>query len=299
MMLAEPYTAHGLNAVVSLLFAALLGVAFYFWLRRGRSASPLFNLSRYAAWIQETLASMFIELPPKRCALLPPAGATGGALLGLFLGYDSGAGAALPAMAAFALAGWQLPRLVITWLWKRRIAKIDQQFVDTLDMMANSLKSGLSFLQVIELVGRESPPPIGQEFRYILSQHKLGITLDDCLDRLAKRVPSEDIVMAVTAILTLRELGAKLSETFQSIAKTIRERKKVQAKIKAVTSQGVTQSVILSGFPYFLIAVLQFIAPEYLAPLFKTPLGWLALSGMVAMQLIGAFWMRRIIDIDV
>ena len=124
-------------------------------------------------------------------------------------------------------------------------ATIDDQLVDALLLMANALKAGLSLQQALELVVREMKPPISDEFGRLVKEIHLGRLTDDALRRFAERVPLEDVRLAVDSILTLRETGGNLSETFQVIAHTIVERKKVQGKIKAMTAQGMSQGILI------------------------------------------------------
>src|SRR5262249_28171206 len=151
---------------------------------------------------------------------------------------------------------------------KRRLKKIDDQLVDTLQMMANALKSGLNLQGSLELVVREMKPPISDEFGRLVKEINFGRLIDDALRRFAERVPLEDVQLAVDSVLTLRETGGNLSETFQVIASTIVERKKVQGKIASMTAQGMTQGVVVCLMPVALMLLFSFIDPTYMRPFF-------------------------------
>ncbi len=155
--------------------------------------------------------------------------------------------------AAFAAFGYFIPRFFVMFLRYRRLETIDNQLVDTLMLMSNALKAGLSLQQALELVVREMKPPIADEFGRLVKEIHLGVLTDDALRHMRDRVPLEDIRLAVESILTLRETGGNLSETFEVIARTIVERKKVQGKIKALTAQGMAQGIVICAMPLGLL----------------------------------------------
>jgi tight adherence protein B len=201
--------------------------------------------------------------------------------------------------ALFAYLGWSAPRWWIHFVWRRRLKLFDIQLIDGLNLMANSLKSGLNISQVIQVMVQEMPNPISQEFGLVLSQQKIGLTLDEALAKMMDRVPSEDLSVAIQSILILRETGGDLSETFEVIAGTIRERRKVDGKIQALTAQGKTQGLILFFMPFALGGLLYFMNPEFLTPMFTTDRGWMMIIIMLFFQIIGGLWLKKIVTIDV
>lgn len=199
----------------------------------------------------------------------------------------------------FACIGWLIPRFWVSICWQRRLIRFDEQLVDGLNLMANSLKSGLNLPQVIDVLVQEMPDPISQEFGLVVSQQKLGLTVDEALEKMLERIPSEDLNLAVHAVLILRETGGDLSETFEVISNTIRQRRKVDGKIKAMVQQGKTQGFLLLLMPFGLGLLLYFLNPGFLEPLFTTRLGWMMIIAMLFFQTLGALWIRKIIKIDV
>jgi tight adherence protein B len=198
-----------------------------------------------------------------------------------------------------AFAGYFGPWLVVQRLQAHRLEKIDDQLVDTLQMMANALKSGLSLQQALELVVREMKPPISDEFGRLVKEIHLGRLTDDALKRFAERIPLEDVQLAVDSVLTLRETGGNLSETFQVIATTIVERKKVQGKIKAMTAQGMTQGIVVCLMPIGLMLVFSFIDPTYMRPFFTTPLGWMMMILVFVLDGLGLWLMFKLVKVEV
>ncbi len=166
-------------------------------------------------------------------------------------------------------------------------------------MAASALRSGLSLPQALDLVTREMPAPIGQEFALALKEQRVGKTLEEALDAMADRLPSLDLALVVNAVLVLRETGGNLSETFDTIVHTISERDKVRGKIKTLTAQGVAQGIILTGMPFVLAWVLHLLNPDYMRPLFTTLAGWVLLFFMGLMLLVGGLMIRKIVSIDV
>ncbi len=132
--------------------------------------------------------------------------------------------------------GLVVPRFYVGFRQMQRIKKIDNQLVDALILISNSLKSGYSFLQGMELVGEEAPNPIAGEFRRMLRETNLGYPLEQALDGLAERVPSEDLDLVVTVIKIHRQIGGNLAEILDKIVHTIRERIRIKGEINTLTA---------------------------------------------------------------
>lgn len=199
----------------------------------------------------------------------------------------------------FVVIGWKFPLAFINILFSRRIKKFVLQMVDGLSLMSNGLRSGLNVPQAISIVQNELPNPISQEFGLILSQNKLGITLEEAMGNLSKRMPHDDIEMFTTSVNILKETGGNLAETFDTIAYTIRERIKIESKIAAMVSQGVLQGVIVVLMPFALGAILYQIDPERIRPMFTTVPGWILLVLMMSLQFAGGWTIWKIVQIKV
>lgn len=171
--------------------------------------------------------------------------------------------------------------------------------IDGLSLMSNGLRSGLNVPQALQIVTEELPNPISQEFGLVLSQNKLGVTLEDAMSNLSVRMPADDIEMFTTSVNILKETGGNLAETFDTISTTIRERIKVESKIAAMVSQGVMQGVIVVLMPFALAAILYAMDPERIAPMFTTVPGWILLMAMMTLQFIGGFTIWKIVQIKV
>lgn len=264
----------------------------------------------YVRWMQAEFDRMFLEVSPRLCLLSIVASVVSFAALGFLLtsglpwapGYDLIRALVVGILVAgpFGLpTGYRLPRAVVEWMWQRRIDTFEDQLLDALAFMSNGLKSGLSLLQSMDMVREELPNPISQEFALTLNQQRLGMPLEEALLGLEKRIGTEDVQIIVTSINILRQSGGNLAETFDTVASTIRERKKVSGKVKSLTAQGVAQGVIIVVMPFVLAFALWVIDPVLIGRLWTTALGWALIFLMLTLQVIGGTLIRRIVKVEV
>jgi len=277
---------------LSLAFLAAAVVLFVRTLYEELTTSWNQRIQTYAMWMTVEFESMFEEMTVERAQRLITVIMLGSFFLGFLLGGF------FPAFVLLG-AGYFLPWGLVAYLRRRRLGMVDDQLVDALLLMANALKAGLSLQQGLELVVREMKPPISDEFGRVVKEIHLGRLTDEALKRLAERVPLEDVQLAVDSILTLRETGGNLSETFQVIAHTIVERKKVQGKIKAMTAQGMSQGILVCCFPIGMMLLFTFIDPNYMRPFFNTPLGWLMMALVFVLDGLGLWLMFKLVKVEV
>ena len=252
---------------------------------------------KYASWMAIEFDSMFQDVTVERAQGWISYAVVGAFLMGLLAG--GGVIGRLIIATGFGLLGYFLPRAFVMYLRFKRLATIDDQLVDALLLMSNALKAGLSLQQAMELVVREMKPPISDEIGRVVKEIHLGMLTDDALRHLRQRVPLEDMRLAVDSILTLRETGGNLSETFEVISKTIVERKKVQGKIKTLTAQGMAQGVLICMMPPGLILLFSLMDENYMKPMFNTPIGWAMLSVVFLLDAVGLYMMFKLVQVDV
>jgi tight adherence protein B len=252
---------------------------------------------KYAAWMTIEFESMFQDMTVDRAQKWITWTVWGAFLMGVLAG--GGVAGRLALGVVFAILGYFLPQLFIVYLRYRRLETIDNQLVDALLLMSNALKAGLSLQQALELVVREMKPPISDEFGRVVKEIHLGLLTDDALRHLHERVPLEDMRLAIDSILTLRETGGNLSETFEVIARTIVERKKVQGKIKSLTAQGMAQGVLICLMPPGLMLMFSLVDPTYMAPMFNTVMGWAMLAVVFILDGLGLWMMFKLVRVDV
>lgn len=248
--------------------------------------------------MQRLLDLMFFTVTPERLNLFYNLYLC--SLFGLgVLFFAPSVGAVVSFGFLFVAIGWTIPRRFLSTLHRRRIKKFIIQMIDGLSLMSNGLRSGLNVPQALQIVTEELPNPISQEFGLVLSQNKLGVTLEDAMSNLSVRMPADDIEMFTTSVNILKETGGNLAETFDTISTTIRDRIKVESKISAMVSQGVMQGVIVVLLPFALAAILYTIDPERVAPMFTTIPGWVLLLFMMSLQFLGGYTIWKIVQIKV
>lgn len=218
------------------------------------------------------------------------------ALAALFLSFLSGN---LLFGLVGAVGGFVGPVLFLRIKIDRRTAAFNNQLGDALVLIANSLRTGYSFMQAVEMVSREMPRPIGDEFARVLKEMNLGVATEEAMNNLAKRVNSDDLDLVITAVLIQRQVGGNLAEVLDNIAGTIRERVKIKGKIKTLTAQGRISGIIIGLLPIAVGFVIYLINPEYIKVLFSHPTGRAMLAAGVVSQLLGMVIIRKIINIEV
>ncbi len=197
------------------------------------------------------------------------------------------------------LLGYNLPDTVADYIAKKRINKFEIQLIDGLTLIANALKAGASFNQAVEVMIRETKPPISVEFEQFLKETRMGASVSIALENLSKRIESEELKIAVVSINIAREAGGNLSEILLHIADTIRERERLKGKIDALTAQGKTSGIVIGFLPVLVALVLYEIDPIMMYPLFHTFMGQMVLLIVFIMEFVGFKWINKIINIDI
>lgn len=200
-------------------------------------------------------------------------------------------------MAASVCVFGSLPILAVVRIRNKRIKTFEQQFPDALDMMRNAIRAGFALNRALQLVGTESPDPVGMEFRKASDEISLGIPLRDALLNLNNRIDSMDLKLFSTAVIIQRESGGNLNEILFKLSSTIRARFKLAGQIKVFTAQGRLSQLILGLLPIGFGMVISVMNPEYITVLFREPLGHTLLIIAVFMQLAGYIVIRNILRI--
>jgi tight adherence protein B len=199
------------------------------------------------------------------------------------------------------IVGAFIPRMYVKNQQKKRLRKFNDQLSDMLNLMVNGLRAGYSTMQAMEAISKELPAPISDEFRRVVQEMQIGITMETALENLLRRIPSEDLDFVVTAINVQREVGGNLSEILDNISFTIRERVRIKGEVRVLTSQVRTSGTVLSLIPFGLVLILWFLNPEYLMSVTQGGPICTAAIICVVLGLIGSsyFIMMRIADIEV
>jgi tight adherence protein B len=200
------------------------------------------------------------------------------------------------------IVGAKLPSMYVKMAQRTRLKKFDNQLGDMLNLMVNGLRAGFSTLQAMEAVSRELPAPICDEFRRVVQEMQLGITMDDALEHLLRRINSEDLDLVITAINVQREVGGNLAEILDVISYTIRERVRIKGEISALTAQGRATAWVIAALPIVLVLLLFLLNREYVMQFFNPEtrscgIPILALAGI--MVVTGFIATQKIVAIDI
>ena len=210
------------------------------------------------------------------------------------------------ALLVAAFIGFMLPRF---WLGRRksgRLGAFNKQLPDTITLLANGLRAGSSFLQAVELVVRESRPPVSTEFSRVIREVNLGLPFEQAMENMVRRVRSDDLELMATAINIQHTVGGNLAEILDSIAFTIRERIRIKGEIRTLTAQQRLSGYVVGFLPIALAGFLFVAAPNFMQPMFEKPpeafglpLGVVILFFGGFMMFIGFMLIRKIVDIEV
>jgi tight adherence protein B len=194
-----------------------------------------------------------------------------------------------------------IPRVIVAQRRATRLRDFNNQLADTITLLANSMRSGYSLLQAMELVSRESRPPMSTEFERVVREVGLGLSPEEALANLVRRIQSDDLELMVTAVNVQREVGGNLAEILDTISSTIRERVKLKGEIRVLTSQQQYSGYIIAAMPIGLALILFAINPAYMTKLF-TETHWCGIclvGSSLAMILTGFFVILKIVNIEV
>jgi tight adherence protein B len=217
-------------------------------------------------------------------------------ILVLYIGVRAGLWMSLALGIGFLAA--LVPVNIVKYKRTLRMRKFEEQFPEALDLLGRAMRAGHSFTTGIEMIGAEMPDPIGPEFRTLYEQQNYGMPLPDALKLFAERIPVLDARFFVTAVLIQRESGGNLSEVLDNLAQVIRERFRVKRQIRVISAHGRITGWILVCVPPALGMVLFSINPETRELMFYDPLGQRMIVGALALEVIGAFVIRKIINVE-
>jgi len=190
-----------------------------------------------------------------------------------------------------------VPFVIVSSTRQKRLASFHAQIGDALTIMSNSLRSGFSFVQSMDMVSKELADPIKKEFNRTIVEINLGASTETALLNLAKRVNSDDLDLIVTAVLIQRQVGGNLAEVLDNIAAAVRERIRIKGEIKTLTAQGRISGLIIGLLPIFLLIFMLTVNPGYIMELFTTKIGLVMLTFALLGQIIGLMIIKRIVDI--
>jgi len=205
---------------------------------------------------------------------------------------------AVAGMASILLLIWLLPRGVLATLRKRRMQRLEQQLPDFLMSLAAALRAGAGLQLALRQIVQQSARPLSQEMGLVLQEQRMGLSFDQALLRLARRLPGQEMLLLVSALRVATHSGGQLSETLERIAATLRQRLTLQARVQALTTQGRMQAWVMAALPLLLAVVLHQLDPQAMRLLWHTSVGWAVLAVIAVLEICGWLLIRRIVAID-
>ena len=200
---------------------------------------------------------------------------------------------------AMALFFGSIPYLVVRAKRKKRLNTLEEQFPESLDFLARSMRAGHAFSISLEMLGEEMDDPLGQEFRALFNEQNLGAPIDIALRNFALRVPLLDVRFFTSSVLLQKQTGGNLSEILSRLAYVIRERFRLKGQVKAASAHGRLTATILTLLPVCTMVALLLVAPGYLQGMAEDSDGKYLIGGAIVAQVLGNFFIKKIINIKV
>ncbi|MCX5712477.1 MAG: type II secretion system F family protein [Candidatus Omnitrophica bacterium] len=256
--------------------------------------------SRFFSWrkqkeekVMVQLDNLFYDKNPTQIVrlyfILPPVLAG----VGFFL-FDSW----ILSVAGFFL-GLAIPNMIIKLRNTQRRIKFNNQILDAIMLLSSSLKGGLSLLQAFEVLVEEMPAPISQEFGLLVRENKMGVTLEEGLIRMDKRMHMDELTLVINSVLVARETGGDLTKVFSRLSTTIRDNRKLKENIRTLTMQGRMQGVIMSILPFLFVWWVLTFDKHHFDIMLQNDTGRMLLLIAIALQLVGMFLIRKFSKINI
>lgn len=197
-------------------------------------------------------------------------------------------------------SGWQNGQSPLArWLDAKRRERFNTQLPEALATMSNALRAGFSISQAFDSVVDQGEKPMCEEFAILQQQLRIGMSFESALQSMSERVGSDDLTLVTTALLISRKTGGNVTEIFDKISETIRGRMKIERKVKTLTAQGRMQGILVSLMPLILGVAMVMLKPEMMIPFLCSFTGVVSVLVVIALIVLGWFFIRKITKIDV
>jgi len=220
------------------------------------------------------------------------AGVANGALV-----FFAGAPPYLAALAIPAI-GLGLPRWVLKFLRTRRQKKFIDEFANSLDVVVRGVKTGLPVNDCFQMIASEAAEPVRSEFKLVVEAQRLGVPLDDGLERMFDRMPLAEVSFLAIVMAIQKESGGNLSEALGNLSKVLRERKKMKGKIDAMSQEAKSSAAIIGSLPILVMGIVYLSTPEYITLLWTDPMGQVMLGVSAFWMTCGVLVMKKMINFD-
>ncbi|MCD6539089.1 MAG: type II secretion system F family protein [Candidatus Omnitrophica bacterium] len=236
--------------------------------------------------VADKLEDIFVFIKGKKLTIILGLLPLGLGLLGAWLFKWIGLGLGI-------ICGLVLPMAVLRMAVARKRVKFVKQLVDGLMILSSCLKGGLSLIQAFEVLVEETTPPLSQEFNLVLREIRLGVSIEEALIRLSKRIPSDELGLFVSAILVARETGGDLTKVFSRLVTTLRDRTEIKEEVVTLTTQAKVQAIILSLLPVGFVWWVYRVDPHHFDVMFQTDLGKILLTGGGVLYFLALFLLKK------
>jgi tight adherence protein B len=202
------------------------------------------------------------------------------------------------ALAAAAVGLFGLPRWFLGYLRKRRQEVFLREFADAIDIMVRGLKAGLPVSDAMKVIAAETPAPVGPEFLEVVEGQRVGIAIDQGIERMLDRMPLAEVNFLSIVMAIQSKTGGNLAEALNNLSKVLRDRKRMKQKIAAVSQEAKASAMIIGSLPFVITGAMSILNPEYLNPLWDTEIGHLLIAGSLLWMGTGVWIMRKMINFD-
>lgn len=327
MLIGDDLTSYALIALVSLAVGGMIFALIYPWLFNSPSAERLKALGgpkkegtgrskileeakdNRRRQVQDSLNKIGESAKKKRISLKQRISQSGLDLsmrtfymisiaVGVVFGvatFMTGAPLFTVPMVAFAGA-LGLPRWVVNFLCRRRQNKFLNDFADAIDVMVRGLRSGLPVTEAMKIIATEQGPPVGPEFMEVVEGQRIGIPIDQGIERMVERVPLPEVNFLAIVMTIQSKTGGNLSEALGNLSHVLRDRKKMKAKVRAVSQEAKSSAAIIGAMPFLIMGLMSFSNPGYMDPMFHTKMGNMLLVGSAIWMTMGVLVMRKMIN---
>lgn len=244
--------------------------------------------------MRDKLVQAGLQLSIRQFHLLSAGGAFVSGIIAILYGLSP-----LIALLIGVVVGLGLPRWVLAFLLKRRQKKFLEEFPNSLDVMCRSIKSGLPLNDAVRLIASDGQEPVKTEFQRVVDAQQVGISIPQAIERMMLTMPLFEVSFFGTVITIQAQAGGNLSEALSNLSKVLRDRKKMRAKVNALSMEAKASAVIIGALPFIVMMLVHFTSPDYLSVLFSDLRGHIILGASGIWMLIGIFIMRQMINFDI
>lgn len=250
------------------------------------------NSARFS--LQELLIQAGIKVSQRKFYVLSAATGLVLGLVYLVLGYPVYGVVPVVIVGALGLPRWWVKRLA-----KKRQKLFTKNFANAVDVIVRGVQSGLPVNECLNIIAREAPEPVSSEFQQITEGVKIGQTLDEVLERGTRRIPTTEYRFFAIVLAIQQQTGGNLAETLSGLSNVLRDRKKMQDKIKSMTSEARTTALIIGSLPFIMTAIMTLTSYEYISILWQETIGHWLIAGGIVLIVSGTLIMNRMIKFEV